>query len=407
MAIKNPRIIIAEEDNGIAQLVRASLEMLGRRPRIIETQTSDDAWDEIHLRTPDLLITAQALPGKLNGPALALEAKKQIAALPVIVLGQPTDPEPTDEDLSTMPFQYLRRPLVPEIFIRELRAALDGPEAAMAEETPVDMLGPVPQIDSDKLKNHCRKLMVDVGAMSYILADRNGKVLAYDGMAGYVDRDLMAAAIGPSIGATARLLSILGDHPRTLKYYDGDKFDVFCLAIGIHYFLSLVFDGQSGNRALGNVARFGRTTVDEILGIIGESAFKAHMTGVMPAVSAPAPQPTTSASKTADTTAPVMDAPTPAALPTRSGRNRRTQEISALNSEQLPDSAPLELPTLTPLTDFDPSILDALDSLDLSAAEDLFAPEQIANVANALSAGNRLSRADAEAQGIISFQEGG
>ncbi len=52
MAIPSPRIIIVEENQGIGLLVRASLALLNRRPRLIETPTGDDAWDELQLRGP-------------------------------------------------------------------------------------------------------------------------------------------------------------------------------------------------------------------------------------------------------------------------------------------------------------------------------------------------------------------
>lgn len=389
MAIKNPRIIIVEENQGIALLVRASLELLGRRPRLIECHTGEDAWDELHLRAPDLLITAQTLVGEMDGPTLATTSKNEIAALPVIVLGAENDPEPTEKEVEDAPFQYLRRPLVPELFIRALRFALDGPESIPMDDTPMDTLGPVPQIDIDRLRPIALRLMRDVNAMSYVIADRNGKVLAYDGMAGYVDRELLAAIVGPSIGSVARMVPFLGDAPRVLKYFDGDKFDVYVMAIGVHYLLSLVFDGVTGNRALGNVARFGRTSVDEMLGLIGDIAYKVQTL---------LPQETAKMAAAAAGAQPAADEPR------QKQRIRRTQEVT-ISKPELPPEPPPPMPTLDPITNFDPSVLDGLDSLDLSQADALFDPEQLASLASTINTGNRLSQADAEAQGLINFQQ--
>ncbi len=151
-------------------------------------------------------------------------------------------------------------------------------------------MGPVPLIDSDKLRPLCEKMMRESQAMCYILADRNGKILSYGGMAGYFDRDLLAAALGPTFAATAQLAPILGERPRVLKYYDGDKFDVYSLGVGAHHFLSLAFDGTTGNRALGNVARFGRTIVDEMTAVIGTAAYQIQVQPVGSAPAAPTPQ---------------------------------------------------------------------------------------------------------------------
>jgi CheY-like chemotaxis protein len=397
MGIKNPRIIIVEENQGIALLVRASLDLLGRRPRLIETHTGEDALDELQIGTSDLLITAQSLVGDINGPSLAIQAKHDNAALPVIVLGNEADPEPTDQEIMDAPFQYLRRPLIPELFIRVLRLALDGPESVPPEEAPMDLIGPVPQIDADRLRPICNKLMRDVQAMSYILADRNGKVLTYDGMAGFIDRDLLAAASGPAFAATMRMIPILGEKPRVLKYYDGDKFDIYSLAIGLHYFISLVFDGANGNRMLGSVARFGRVAADEMAALIGDGAFRVQ--------ASLAPEPTKVTPVHKEMEAKKRDYAAPAEPEAVRKKLRRSQEMAMVNQEQLPEVAPIVEPQLAPIEDFDPSILDSLDSLDMSQADALFDPERMADIAQKVNSGSRMSSADAEAQGIINWSQ--
>src|SRR5437868_6005196 len=100
----NPRIIVVDDNKGIYNIVRASLELLGRKPRLVETQTSDDALMELRMGTPDLLVTAQTIGGVSIGPVLALTAKRELAALPVIVLGNESDPELDDETLDQSPF---------------------------------------------------------------------------------------------------------------------------------------------------------------------------------------------------------------------------------------------------------------------------------------------------------------
>ncbi len=381
MAPTNPRIIVVDENQGIASLVRGALDLLGRKPRLIETHTGEDALDELQLRTPDLLITSHQLGSSMSGIVLALQAKREVAALPVIVIATEADHEMDEQTLADSPFQYLRRPLMPELFIRALRIALDGPEAAPAEEAPVDMMGPVPQVDIDKLRPIASKLMRELNAMSVVLADRNGKVLTYDGAAGYIDRDLLASGLGPTFANTSRILPIIGEQPRVLKYYDGEKFDIFSLGIGLHHFISLIFDGASGDRALGNVKRYGGIAVNEMIAVIGEPAFKLQTPSHREAPKAPEPE-------------------------TRARSKRRaTQEAAAAKSQPARKEAPPapvpEEPKLQPITNFDPSILDALDSLDLSQADAMFDPERLASSLNSMGNGNKISISDAQAQGII------
>src|SRR5215475_3476567 len=158
----NPRVIVADSRQGIYEIARAALELLGRRPRLIETHSGDDALFELRVSSPDLLIASHTLPGTTNGPMLALMAKRELAALPVIVVGSETDPEMDEETLAQSPFVYLRRPLIPESFIRELRIALDGPQAVPSETAPADIMGPVPSIDHERLRSIMFQMMRDV-----------------------------------------------------------------------------------------------------------------------------------------------------------------------------------------------------------------------------------------------------
>ena len=387
MPLTNPRIIIVDENQGIYNIVKASMELLARRPRLIETRTGDDAMTELRISPPDLLVTAHSLPGKTNGPILALQAKREQASLPVIVLGGESDPEMDEETLSQSPFQYLRRPVQPEVFIRALRIAIDGPEAGVMETGTHEAVVPVPMVDVDKLRPLMSALMRDVQAMAVVFADRNGKVLTFDGAAGYVDKDLLAAGLAPGFGGTMKLLPVIGEQPRVMKYYDGGKFDLYSLAVGLHHFIILIYEGNA-DRAIGNVKNFGGKAVNKMLEMIGDVAF---------ALKPPAP--------------PVQAKPeagVPAEQPSsrRGKRKTQTQEIAAVQPGRQSVSAPREQaaspsqPALEPILNFDPNILAGLDNVDLSKANDLFDPDKLAADLQG-GPGNRISFEDALTQGII------
>jgi CheY-like chemotaxis protein len=382
----NPRIIVVDDNQGIYNIVRASLELLGRRPRLIETHTGDDAMTELRISSADLLVTAQTLSGTTHGPMLALMAKRELAALPVIVIGSERDTEIDADTLAQSPFEYLRRPFLPEAFLRTLRIALDGPEAVPQNTPTEDIMGPVPMVDNDKLRPILFKLMREVGAMAAVMADRNGKVITYEGAAGYVDRDLLAAALGPGIGNTAKIMSVIGDQPRVLSYYDGDKLDLFGLAIGVHYFITLIFESNAGDRAIGAVKRLGTQAVNEMLAIVGDVAFS-----VRPQAQASAPARTSGEHPTTRRSRRTQETPPAPAKPA----SARAEKPSPAKAEARPDK-----PAATPIANFDPSLLDALDKIDLSEADALFDPDKLsANTPTSNS--NRISFDDALLQGII------
>src|SRR5258708_2225733 len=376
----NPRIIVVDDNRGISNIVRASLELLGRRPRLIETQSADDALMELRVSAPDLLVTAHTLPDGGDGMTLAVTAKRELAALPIILLGNESDPVPDEETLAQSPFQYLRTPMAPETFIRVLRIALDGPEAAPQQSDSEEISAPVPMVDTDKLRPILFQLMRDVGAMAAVLADRNGKVISFEGAAGYIDRDLLAATLGPGFGSTSKILSIIGEQPRVLKYFDGDKLDVFALAVGLHFFITLIFDNKAGS-TLGNVKRFGGNAVNEMVDVMSaETAFSAQ--------AASAAAPTKSEGKVK--------------------KGRRTQEMAAVVAAEAAKHTPSKKaeapektanPKMDPIENFDSSLLDGLDNVDLDSADAMFAPDKM--VSSQGGGGNKVSFEDAMMQGII------
>ncbi|MDW8299298.1 MAG: hypothetical protein RML95_08160 [Anaerolineae bacterium] len=383
MSTSNPRIIVVDPQQKLYHLVRAAMELMERRPRLIETYNGDDALIELRAIPPDLLITSQTLREASSGTVLALMAKREIAALPVIVVGEESDPELDEETIAQSPFQYLRRPIAPELFIRTLRIALDGPEAAPRDVTPEEII-PVPSIEySGQIQRILFDLMRNVNAMAVILADRNGKVIGYDGAAGYVDRDLIAAALAPGFGNVLKLLPTLGEQPRVLKYYDAERSTIFGLSLGLHHFVVLVYDRNAPSAALGNVKRFGATAINQLLEIIGDVAFN--------------PKPAT----------PIVHTKSDA----HAKRKTRTQELHAVQARAASKPAadkpvmPTNLATPSappqPAPAFDPSLLDALDSVDLAQAEALFDPDKLAESAIVFPPESRISFDDALMQGII------
>ncbi|MBX3083537.1 MAG: hypothetical protein KF716_18030 [Anaerolineae bacterium] len=375
MASRNPRIIVVDSKQELYNIVRSALDLLDRRPRFIHVHSVEDALAELKSSGADLLVITQTLEDAIDGPTLALQAKRELAALPVIVLGEATDPaleDHTDDSL----FVYLRRPFIAEAFIRAMRVALDGPEAAPKDVSHDEDLLPVPEIDTSKLSRPLFQLMRDVGAMAVVLSSRAGKVLSHEGAAGYVDRDLIASVLGSSLHGLAKMLPIIGAQPRVMQYYDGDRSDLFALALGLHHVVILIFDGNAPNTALGNVRRFGFTAINEMLGMIGtDIAFSTQP------IAAPAKKDQTG-----------------------THRRRKTEEIRHLQPrhDPKPKAAASEPPPppAEAIANFDPDIFDKLGSIDLSQADDLFNSASTNSNANTNN-GSKISFEDAMMQGIL------
>jgi CheY-like chemotaxis protein len=356
-----PRIVVVDASPVIARIIHGALALLSRQYILIEVPTGEDAWEEVLRSDAALLVTAYQIPGEMNGIQLATRINHESLGTPVIVLAEENDPRLDRQALEDAPFQYYVRP-VGEPFLRGLRIALDGEAAITAEETePASEadLGPIPPINVNRLRDIVVPLMRDVGAMGVILADRTGRVLIDQGATGYIDREKLAAIMGPAFARSADVSPLVGGNAWTMQYYDGERLDVFGLALGIHYFMCLIFEG-SNRGAFGAVTMFGRRAADQMIEMIGDAAYL---------VKTPEPLPPSAE------TEPVAEVVEP---PVR--KRRKTEEVPAAPVPE--KTRPVE-PAAEPIAAID---VDALfrQNIDESLAASMFDPEALSDLAASL-----------------------
>ncbi|MBN1679070.1 MAG: response regulator [Anaerolineae bacterium] len=278
-----PRVVLVDPTHDVTRIINGAFALLNRQFILVEVPTAEDALAEVLGSPIDLVVTAYDIPGHMHGIELATQISHESLGTPVIVLGNENDPNIDVEALKEAPFQYFLRPTA-EPFLHGLRVALDGEAAVATDQTPskpaVD-LGPIPNIDLDNMRNIVVPLMRDVGAMGVILANRRGRVLIDEGATGYVDREKLAVLLGPAFASSREMGELVGGNAWTMHYYDGDRLDVFGLALGIHYFICLIFDG-SNRGAFGAVTMFGRRAADQMIDMIGDTAYVTREAEALP-----------------------------------------------------------------------------------------------------------------------------
>ena len=109
-------------------------------------------------------------------------------------------------------------------------------------------------------------MVVDVGATR---ADREAGGVVGPGL-------LRAGMVGPLVGGDAW----------AMHYYDGERLDVFGLALGVHYFLCLIFEGTNRG-AFGPVMMYGRRVADQIIQMLGPAAYQTRPAEASPARTEP------------------------------------------------------------------------------------------------------------------------
>jgi len=333
-------------------MVRGAMALLARQVVLVETPDAAEALDELERVDIDLLVTAMALPGDIDGIDLAEQVNHLSLATQVIVLAEQGDPRPDASRLEQAHFQYFVRP-VAEPFLRGVRAALDGLPATSAGESnggSTSALAEVPPVDLKALRGLMLPLMRDVGAMGVVLADRLGRVLIDEGATGYLDRERLAALLGPSFARTGEIASLLGGRAWAMQYFDGARIDLYALSLGLHYFLCLMFEG-SNRAAMGAVAVYGRRAAEQMIRVMGDAAFAVPDAAVV----AP-PEPASSATDSERGQEAAVDAA------------RARKEDDGARLEPLPDSV------------FDPETLFS-QTVDEELADSMFDPDALSHLA--------------------------
>jgi hypothetical protein len=134
-------------------------------------------------------------------------------------------------------------------------------------------MGPVPNLNLEHAQTTLETLLADLGAMAIILSSRAGNVLLEVGAVGYLDRVELTQAVLPTIKSNINMKDIVGGNASALQFYDGADYDVFVLSVGLHHFICVAFDGEGGSRQFGGVNRYGRRAAEDLIAVLGASAW--------------------------------------------------------------------------------------------------------------------------------------
>jgi hypothetical protein len=181
----------------------------------------------------------------------------------------------------------------------------------------------------------------------------------------------------PMVTTTLEMSSLVGGQAQSIQFYDGDDKDVFVFSVGLHHYLCVVFDGQAGSRQFGVVNSYGRRAVQDLIALLGASAFviqKQEM--VQPAEEAPRPKKGKKATGEIEKLEPVLVRP----------------EVKVAEPEPL---------RLEPIANLDMSIFDQLEKMDESGADDLFDLDKLAEMVNKGSGRKEVSFEEAMELGVL------
>lgn len=274
---KLPRIITVDPVRSVPQEVRAAFELMDRLVVQIDVPAANDALAEIERAAVDVVIAAWKPGDNMLGWELAANIRKRNQMVPIIVVGEYGGQNPELEEQTT--FVYLSRPYDVAQLVRVLDAALAGQDVFAAAEEPTSAkaitrdMGPVPEFNVARANDIVGALQRDLNSQAILFATRTGDVLVEHGAVGYLDRNEVTSKLTGGIHTHIDLREIIGGNASTLQFYDGDDTDLFVLSVGLHHFMVIIYDGTRGSRELGPVSRFGRRAAEDLIGVLGASAW--------------------------------------------------------------------------------------------------------------------------------------
>lgn len=275
-----PRVLTVDPTGSISQIIRSAINLTERLVVQVDAPSGEEAIEEVKRGGYNLIVSAWEPDDDMKGWELAAHVRRESGETAIIILADENDPDMDEETQEEGQFLYLQRPLEPHQFIRVLNAALDSKDIFEAKKVTAgstavttDDMGPVPDINLDSAHGLLNSLLTDLGAMAIILMNRAGEVLQEHGAVGYLDRDQLATALMPVGTSNYQVSEIVGGQSSGLQFYDGDEHDIFVLTAGLHYFVCIIFDGENGSRQLGMVNRYGRRAAEDIVALLGPSAW--------------------------------------------------------------------------------------------------------------------------------------
>lgn len=364
-----PRVITVDPTWSLSRVLHAVLDVTERSVLQVDVPDSAAALQELTAGCNLMLLSFQ-VDENTKGFELASRVRMKSPDTAVIVLGDVDDPEEFDEmTASESPFVYLRRPVDPQRFLRVVQAGLEGGDVkaaaygqADAKPVAVDM-GPVPPIDVRAATSVIDKLLIDVGAMAIILGTRAGEVLVERGAVGYLNREKLSAVLANAMLNSIDMKDFVGGQLSAVLFFDGADYDIFVMSVGLHHFLTVVFDGESGTRQFGGVMRYGRKAAEELIAKLGANAFIVQK-------ATPAPPPVTEQRRARPTTA------------KSATLSDDTQPLERAALDQIAPSEPEPAPQADPIKASEDELAKLLSG-DLGAAgDDLFDLDSMEQLVN-------------------------
>jgi DNA-binding response OmpR family regulator len=277
-----PNILVVDDTEAICSALRDILTMNGYTVRT--APSGERALQILEKTKADLIITDLKMGG-MSGIDLLKKVKKQMPALPVIILTGFGDMDSVIEAMRSGVADYLKKPFsvneVLEVVKRELRKAEfaapapapttgGGPVQAAVGGAPTE---PPPRLyifsptDLAAVEKSLSELRAQITAESVLLLEEAGYVIAAKGTFKESELPSLATLVVSGRSATAQLARLLGEEQTfALNYLEGQQLSVYTAGLGQALFLVLVVPKHVKQGAVWLYAKKAASEIEKLAG---------------------------------------------------------------------------------------------------------------------------------------------
>ncbi|MCC6904778.1 MAG: response regulator [Anaerolineae bacterium] len=289
MADSEIHILIVDNQREEARFLKTTLELLEHGFTIVDVPSGEEAMLEF-IKPLDLIVTRNTLPG-MSGLDLIRRAHRRHPTVKSILTVERITDDLRQQASEAGVTSLIEKPYDAHDVSSAVQQALFGErpgQASPAAQPSSDgEFGPIPPVDAAEVGRMLGPQMFALGARGVAFVNRKGEVLWRGGQ--FDDRvrfNELVVFLARNLTNSGTIASYIGQIPSTtMQYYDGFNYDLFSISVGVHFFVALVFDGDSQNM-LGAVMNFRRKVIRDVIDYIGVDAVLGNPEGTWAAVKA-------------------------------------------------------------------------------------------------------------------------
>jgi CheY-like chemotaxis protein len=216
------RILIVDDHPDIRNLLRFAIATLGSEFNVVTVPSGEEALLEIRIQSIDLLVSDILLPG-ISGLELMKKAKLRYPDLKVILITGVVDRQIRREIAEAGADAYFLKPMDTADFLDAVALCLDLGKSKKKEP---DSL--VKEKSEENLSDRLSRLRQELGAVSTVLLDDLGNILAQAGhMPDPIGESTLFPTLLASLSAGVKVAKFLqGNPPRDLMLFSGPQNDI-------------------------------------------------------------------------------------------------------------------------------------------------------------------------------------